>query len=211
VTAANHWQRVYERREPQDMSWYEPAAELSLELIQEARLSADAAIIDAGGGTSKLAGQLLAAGYSDISVADISSEALQRAQLELTDPQRIRWVQADLRSHDFVRRYDLWHDRAVFHFMVNPIDREHYLATLRGSLLPGGHLIVGTFGPDGPARCSGLPVSRYSEQQLAALFGPEFVLLSSRQTQHATPSGSTQQFVYVHLRRDAIDASPSRT
>jgi SAM-dependent methyltransferase len=201
----NHWQRVYDRREPGEMSWYEPAAEISLALIQEAQLPADAAIIDAGGGTSKLASQLLEAGYTDITVADISPQALQRAQLELTDIERIHWVQADLRSHNFGRRYDLWHDRAVFHFMVDPTDREHYLATLRASLLPGGHLILATFGPDGPTRCSGLHVTRYSTDQLAALLRPEFKLVSSQQTEHTTPSGATQQFIHVHLRRYASD------
>jgi SAM-dependent methyltransferase len=207
----NHWQRVYDRREPQEMSWYEPAGEISLALIQEAQLPADAAIIDAGGGTSKLAGQLLEAGYTDITVADISPQALQRAQLELTDAERIHWVQADLRSHNFGRRYDLWHDRAVFHFMADPTDREHYLATLRTSLLPGGHLILATFGPDGPTRCSALHVTRYSTDQLAALLRPDFKLVSSHQTEHATPSGATQQFVYAHLRRYASDPNLGRT
>ncbi len=197
----DHWQRVYHRREPQEMSWYEPAAGISLALIQEAQLPPDAAIIDAGGGTSKLAGQLLEAGYTDITVADISLRALQRAQLELTGARRIHWVQADLRRHSFGRRYDLWHDRAVFHFMVDPTDREHYLANLRASLLPGGHLILATFGPDGPTRCSALPVTDYSIGQLAAVLRPDFKLISSHQIDHATPSGTTQRFIYTHLRR----------
>lgn len=208
TAAQSHWQRVYDRREPQQMSWYEPAAELSLRLIQEARLPADAAIIDAGGGTSRLAGRLLAAGYTDITVADISAQALQRARLELADAELIHWAQADLRDHRFGRRYDLWHDRAVFHFMVEPADRELYLATLRDSLLPGGHLILATFGPDGPTRCSGLQVNRYSSGQLAAMLGADFTLVSSHEAEHVTPSGAAQQFVYVHLRRASSGSLP---
>jgi SAM-dependent methyltransferase len=197
-----HWRRLYERHAPQEVSWYEPVAELSLALIEEARLPFDAAILDAGGGTSRLAGQLIDAGYTDITVADITAEALQSAQAELGETAtRVRWVEADLRDHDFGRRYDLWHDRAAFHFMVDPGDRERYLATLSRSVRPGGNVILATFGPNGPTHCSGLPVVRYSAEELTQLLGPGFQIISSRQTDHTTPSGAIQQFVYAHLRR----------
>lgn len=197
---ANHWQRIYEQREPTQVSWFEPSAELSLALIAEAGLPAEAAILDAGGGSFRLAGQLLAAGYTDITVADIAAEGLRRAQAEVAHPEQIHWVQADLRSHEFGRRY-LWHDRAVLHFMVDVADRERHLATLLHSLRPGGYVVLATFGPDGPSRCSGLPVTRYGDRALARLFGSDFELVSSRQTDHTTPSGAAQQFIYVHLRR----------
>lgn len=198
-----HWQRVYSDRSPQEVSWYEPTPRVSLEMIGEAGLAPDAAILDAGGGASGLAGHLLAAGFTDITVADISAAALRRARENLgPEAERIAWLQADLRTHRFDRRFDLWHDRAVLHFMVDPADRAAYLETLRGALRPGGHLVVATFGPEGPTRCSGLPVGRYDAAELAALLGDELTLRSSRLLEHRTPSGSTQQFLYAHLIRD---------
>lgn len=195
-----HWQKVYAQRDPQAVSWYEPVPEISRALIDEARLPAGAAIIDAGGGASKLAGDLLAAGYRDITVADIADEALQAAQAELGDrASRVEWIVADLRDHDFGRRYDLWHDRAVLHFMVDRTDRERYLRTLRRSLAPDGHVILATFGLRGPTQCSGLPVRRYDAEGLSQLLGPSFRIVSSRETEHTTPSGATQLFSYVHL------------
>ena len=191
------------------MSWYEPAPEVSLELIEEAGLARDAAILDAGGGASTLAASLLGLGYTDITVADISEAALRRAREELgPDAERIAWLQADLRTDELGRRFDLWHDRALFHFMVDSADRAAYLDTLRGALRPSGHLIVATFGPEGPQRCSGLPVHRYSATELSSLLGAEFELLSSRLPLHRTPAGTPQQFLYAHLVRTA-DESPS--
>lgn len=197
-----HWQRVYRDRPPQEVSWFEPAPETSLALIAGANLVQDAAILDAGGGASGLAGQLLAAGYTDLTVADISESALAQAREDLGDAAtRIEWVQADLRNHDFGRHFDLWHDRAVLHFMTDPADRAAYLDTLHRALRSGGHLIVATFGPEGPAQCSGLPVHRYSADELAALLGPEFTLVLSKLHEHRTPSGVIQQFLYAHLVR----------
>jgi SAM-dependent methyltransferase len=182
---------------------------VSLELIEEASLARGAAILDAGGGTSRLAGRLLAAGYTDITVADISEAALQRARAELGSlAERVSWLQVDLRTHRFKRRFDLWHDRAVLHFMVDAADRATYLDTLRSALRPSGHLVVATFGPEGPTRCSGLPVDRYSAAELSALLGDEFELVSSRLLAHETPSGAAQQFLYAHLVRDR-EASPA--
>jgi len=197
-----HWQRVYRERQPREMSWYERAPEVSLELIERAAPAPNAAILDAGGGASSLAGLLIAAGYTDVTVADLSRAALERAREDLGEAAgEIQWVQADLRDHDFGRRFDLWHDRAVLHFMVEPSDREGYLATLRRSLRSGGHAILAAFGPQGPTRCSGLPVVRYSAAKLSLLLGGDFELLSSRLQDHRTPSGATQQFVYAHLLR----------
>lgn len=196
----DHWQGVHREREPQEQSWYEAAPGASLAMIEEAGLPRDAAILDAGGGASSLAGRLLAAGYTDITVADISEVALRQARADLgSQADRVSWLQADLRSHDFERRFDLWHDRVVLHFMVDPADRAAYLDTLRGALRPSGHLVVATFGPDGPTHCSGLPVTRYSAAELSTLLGEDFEFLSWRLLSHRTPSGATQQFLYAHL------------
>lgn len=172
-------------------------------LIDEAGLSPDAAILDVGGGMSKLASELLRRGYDDVTVADISGEALRRAKADLGKAaNRVSWVEADVRSHDFGRRFDLWHDRAVFHFMVEPADRQGYLASLDRSLNPGCDLILATFGPEGPTECSGLPVRRYDAESLQATLGANFELISSRLIEHRTPAGRAQQFLYAHLRRE---------
>jgi SAM-dependent methyltransferase len=197
-----HWQRVYRERRPGEVSWYEPNPAVSLELIEEAGLSAGAPILDAGGGASGLAGRLLDAGYTDVTVADISAAALERAHAALgAEAERVRWLQADLRSQGPGRRFDLWHDRALLHFMVDAADRARYLETMRGALSPSGHLVVATFGPEGPTRCSGLPVDRYDATGLSALIGDEFELVSSRLSDHRTPSGASQQFLHAHLAR----------
>ncbi len=197
-----HWQQVYEKRDPCEVSWYEPAPERSLALIAGADLDRDTAIIDVGGGGSRLAAELLAAAYSDLTVADISVSALEQARSELGErAAEVDWVEADVRDHDFGRRFGLWHDRAVFHFMVDDADRDAYLATLKRSLAREGQLIIATFGPRGPERCSGLPVNRYGAQELAAQLGSQFEPLCSEVQVHRTPSGNEQQFLYARFRR----------
>lgn len=200
--SASHWERTYAERQIGDLSWTEAVPVMSLELIAQAGLTSDAAIIDVGGGASRLAGELLRLGHSDITVADISGEALERAKADLGEnADRVEWVEADVRDHDFSRRFDLWHDRAVFHFMVDAADRGRYLAVLDRSLRPGGHLILATFGPDGPTMCSGLPVARYGAEEIAGVLGDGYELRSSQLVEHRTPSGNSQQFSYAHLRR----------
>ena len=197
-----HWDAVYGRRDPRHLSWYEPAPEISLALITQAGVPRDAAIIDVGGGTSGLAAALLANGYTDITVADISAASLEAAQATLsTDAERIRWIHADVRSHDFGCRYQLWHDRAVFHFMVTTTDREAYLDTLRRTLVRDGWAIFATFGPAGPTHCSGLPTRRCDARELIRLLGPDFDPVASRLHQHTTPAGEEQQFLYLLARR----------
>ena len=197
-----HWDDVYGRRDPRQLSWYEPVPEISLALITQAGVPRDAGIIDIGGGTSGLAAALLANRYTDLTVADISAASLEAAQATLgADAQRIHWIQADVRSHDFGRRYQLWHDRAVLHFMVSTADRHAYLDNLRRTLAPNGCVIFATFGPDGPTHCSGLPTRRYDAPELIQLLGPDFNPLASRAHQHATPAGAQQQFLYLLSRR----------
>jgi SAM-dependent methyltransferase len=197
-----HWESTYLAKPTDRVSWYEARPEHSLELIRSTGVRNDAAILDVGGGASSLAGQLLAIGYTDLAVADISPTALAHAKAALGgDAARIAWIEADIRRHDFGRVYDLWHDRAVFHFMVSTDDREGYLEVLRRTLRHGGHLVIATFGPQGPTHCSGLPVQRYGAQELQRSLGEEFELISSSLTAHSTPSGASQQFLYAHLRR----------
>ncbi|MDX6590571.1 MAG: hypothetical protein QOI84_1845 [Solirubrobacterales bacterium] len=198
---AAHWQRTYRDHNIEELSWTETVPDTSLTMIGESAVPLDAAIIDVGGGASRLAAELLRCGYSDVTVADISAEALDRASAELAEEtSRMNWIEADARDHDFDRRFDLWHDRALFHFLVEPDDRDGYLAVLRRSLQPGGHLILATFGPQGPTQCSGLPVDRYDAAAISRTLGGEFELISSQLAEHRTPAHRAQQFLYAHLR-----------
>jgi SAM-dependent methyltransferase len=197
-----HWEHTYAEKEPNRVSWFQDRPLRSLHLIEAAGLEPIASIIDVGGGASNLAAELLRIGYTDVTVADISAGALDRARDALgPDGLRVHWLQADVRTCDFARTFDLWHDRAVFHFMVTAADREAYLAALRRALAPGGHLVIFTFGPAGPQQCSGLPVRRYDVDTLQATLGADFRLLSSGLEAHTTPSGNQQQFLYAHLVR----------
>jgi SAM-dependent methyltransferase len=201
-SARAHWARVYETKRPDELSWHEALPETSLRLIEAAGVDRDAAILDVGGGASRLAGALLGAGYNNLTVADISAAALSKAKAELgARAEGVTWLECDVREHVFAHRFDLWHDRAVFHFMVEPGDRERYLHNLDRSLRPGGDLIIATFGPDGPERCSGLPVRRYGEAELRAVLGDAFAMVSCELRAHRTPGGSSQQFLYAHARR----------
>ena len=202
LSAQAHWDGIYAQRDPTEVSWYEPAPELSLALIEQTGLGRNVAILDVGGGMSGLACALLRGGYSDITVAVISAVSQQAAGAALgAGSERVRWVQADVRVYDFGRRYDLWHDRAVFHFMVRTADRDAYLEALRRALRPGGHVVLATFGPDGPTRCSGLPVRRYDAGELLRLLGGEFHPVATRLHVHTTPSGERQQFLYLLAHR----------
>jgi len=198
VDPAAHWQRLYETRTADEVSWYEPVPERSLELIRATGIPLEAPILDVGGGASLLADHLLASGYTDISVLDLSPAALAQARARLGPAAgRVTWIAADVTSFVPERRYALWHDRAVFHFILRPDEQRRYLAALRKGLAPHGHVVLATFGPGGPERCSGLPVHRYSVAALEVLLGPGFQLRSSRIEQHRTPGGETQEFLYT--------------
>jgi len=204
-TSSEHWSQVWTDKNPAEVSWFEEMPRASLALIKELNLPLEAPILDLGGGASGLAVELRRRGYTDVTVADIAPAALEKAReskaRESLGPagEGIEWVVADVRSHDFGRRFALWHDRAVFHFMTDAADRHAYLETLRRSVVPGGHLIIATFGPEGPTSCSGLPVVRYSGEELADTLGPGTQLVSCHLEDHHTPSGNTQQFLYAHL------------
>jgi ubiquinone/menaquinone biosynthesis C-methylase UbiE len=196
-----HWQKVYKERAADEVSWFERSPRASLELIEQAAIPRDSPLVDVGGGESRLAAELLGRGFSNITVADISPTALAVARAELGDEaEKVSWVVADIRDHDFGGQFALWHDRALFHFMVEQTDRDAYLATLEKSVAREGQLIIATFGPDGPTSCSGLPVERYGAGQLGALL-PDFELASSRTVLHRTPGGKEQQFLYARFAR----------
>ena len=193
----DHWQTVYETKSPTDVSWYQPTPQHSLALIQSTGLPPSAALIDVGGGASTLVDHLLAAGFSDITVLDVAPAALAAAKVRLgTAGAPVQMIAADVTAWQPPRRYDLWHDRAVFHFLVDMALREQYLNVLRAALAPGGLLVMATFGPEGPTRCSGLDVQRYSAAELSAVLGPAFRVVTSAIEEHTTPSGNLQQFMY---------------
>lgn len=199
---ALRWERTYLEKAPHEVSWFEPVPEASLALIDAAGVPPPASILDVGGGASTLADELLRTGYTNVTVADLSPAALGRARARLgEEASRIEWIEADVRTHEFPRRYGLWHDRALFHFMFSVEDRDAYLANMRRALRPDGYLLVATFGPQGPERCSGLPVRRYGPDELRAILGEDFQLVESRTWAHSTPSGKEQQFHYALLRR----------
>ncbi len=198
-----HWENVYETKATDAVSWFQEHAELSLDLIRSTGAGKDAGIIDVGGGASTLVDDLVAEGYSDLTVLDLSAAALKAARRRLGEKEnRVRWIVADITTVDLPpRRYDIWHDRAVFHFLTTPEQREAYVRTVFRSVKPGGHVIVATFAEDGPLQCSGLPVMRYRADELHDEFGEAFTLLKHTKESHQTPAGKLQQFVYCYCRR----------
>jgi 2-polyprenyl-3-methyl-5-hydroxy-6-metoxy-1,4-benzoquinol methylase len=194
---AKHWDTAYETRGATGVSWFQPTATTSIELIERLGIAHGAAIIDVGGGASLLADALIARGFTDVSVLDVSEAALAEVHQRLGSNPSVSLLQEDLLAWGPQRRYDLWHDRAVFHFLVDPGDQETYLQTLRGALWPGGFVIMATFASDGPEYCSGLPVSRYSSAELSEALGPEFQVVESFAAQHVTPAEVEQPFTWV--------------
>jgi SAM-dependent methyltransferase len=198
-----HWEGVYGKRPVTEVSWYQEHSDVSLGLIGRTGVGKDGAIIDVGGGASTLVDDLLAAGYRDVTVLDISAAALRAAEARLGERAgAVRWVEADITEVELPgRRFDVWHDRAVFHFLTGADDRARYVERARHAVKHGGHVIVATFGPDGPLRCSGLPVVRYSPDRLHDEFGAAFAPVEHTSESHRTPFGTVQQFIYCYCRR----------
>ncbi len=198
-----HWEKVYTTRSSDSVSWFQPHAELSLSLIRATGADKDAGIIDVGGGASTLVDDLLGAGYRDLTVLDLSAAALREARQRLgKDEALVRWIEADITRVELPRkRYDIWHDRAVFHFLTTRREREAYVRQVFDAVKPGGYVIVAAFAEDGPVQCSGLPVMRYHADALHDEFGEAFQLLQHRKETHHTPAGGEQQFVYCYCRR----------
>lgn len=186
------------------MSWYAPHLDESLSYIRRASAATDAAIVDVGGGEATLVDDLLDAGSRNVTVLDLSERALEVCRTRLAErAAAVRWLAADVLENAFTpRSIDVWHDRAVFHFLTQHEQRRRYVAQVLKALKPGGHAVVGTFGPQGPPQCSGLPVVRYSSDELHDEFGSPFQLLDHTTTLHTTPWGTTQQFVYCYCRRE---------
>ena len=198
----SHWESIYLTKAPDAVSWYRPHLEISLDLIQRAAAPRSATIVDVGAGESTLVDDLLARGYSNLAVLDISPTALAVTRERLgSAADHVRWICADATRVPLARhRFDLWHDRAVFHFLTSPQGRAAYVESVLYAVRPGGHVIVSAFGPEGPTRCSGLDVMRYDAEALHGQFGGSFRLLESSEQVHRTPWGAAQQFTYCYCR-----------
>lgn len=198
-----HWEQIYSTKPSDAVSWFQNHADQSLRLIHNTGLGKDAAIIDVGAGASTLVDDLLAEGYTDLTVLDLSPAALMVAKQRLANhAECVSWAEGDVTRAEFpVHRFDIWHDRAVFHFLTEPPDRHAYVEQVIRSVRPGGHVIVATFAEDGPEKCSGLPVLRYQPESLHAEFGDAFLLVGHEKEAHHTPSGAVQQFVYCYCRK----------
>lgn len=204
MDARLHWEDVYRRKAEQDVSWFQAEPSLSLELIRRSGVAKQAAIVDVGAGASRLMDRLLAEGYTDLTAVDIAEAGLQKSRARLGDAAaRVLWYAADVTRWQPPKRYDLWHDRAVFHFLTAAADRAAYRMTLESAMSPQGIAIIASFAPDGPERCSGLPVQRYSPESLSEELGPGFRLVDRRSEAHHTPAGMVQHFQYSVFQREA--------
>jgi len=193
-----YWDSIYSTNAPNQLSWFRPHLETSLSFIETAAPNRESRVIDIGGGESTLVDDLLARGYAKISTLDISSIALEATKQRLgVVADGVEWMAGDITTIDLPSTiYDVWHDRAVFHFLTEPTQRTAYVEKVRKSVKPGGHVIIGTFGTEGPTKCSGLSVQRYSAESLHEEFGRRFRLIDSIHEMHETPFGTTQQFLY---------------
>lgn len=197
-----HWDGVYSKKESTEVSWYQQHPERSLELIKATGVDPSASIIDIGGGASTLVDFLLDAGYQNLSVLDIAHGAIEQAKFRLGQlADKVEWLEQDITRFIAEESFDVWHDRAVFHFLTDADDRLSYVEAMSNALKPGGHAIVATFNLDGPEKCSGLDVVRYSPETMSAIFGEGFQLVETKSEKHETPGGASQSFVYCRFVR----------
>jgi len=205
MESKDHWERVYTTKATDAVSWFQEHANKSLEIIRGIHLPKNAEIIDVGGGASVLVDELLSDGYTNITVLDLSAAALDAAKRRLgLQASQVNWIEADITTVKLPENhYDLWHDRAVFHFLNSETERAAYVKAVMKSVKPLGHVIVATFAEDGPTQCSGLPVSRYSSEELHAQFGRDFNLVNHSKEEHKTPFGTIQNFVYCYCRKES--------
>jgi ubiquinone/menaquinone biosynthesis C-methylase UbiE len=198
----SHWDTVYATKGETEVSWFQEYPAPSLELIDLARPTPESAIVDIGGGASRLVDSLVARGFNRVTVLDISEAALEAARARLGErASQVQWIVADVTTWCPAQTFDIWHDRATFHFLTGPADRIAYVTRMKRVIKPGGHVIMGTFALDGPEKCSGLPVNRYDAAGLAKELGGGFVLLDSRRHDHSTPWNSAQRFQFCIFRR----------
>lgn len=200
-----HWEQVYASKPFDRLGWYQPHLQTSLAWIRELNLPRDAALIDVGGGASTLVDDLLQDGFSSVTVVDLSAQALGAAQRRLgVRAGAVHWLTGDITTLELpARHFDLWHDRAAFHFLTDPVEQRSYREQLLHALRPGGHVILGTFSPEAPPRCSGLPVQRYTEGELLEVLDAGFELQRSKKELHITPGGVEQMYLYCQLHRPA--------
>lgn len=198
---ARHWDRVYASRSPDELSWHQDDPHVSRELLQLLGIDREAGVVDIGGGASHFAAQLVARGFEDVTVLDVSATALGEARHRAGSNTPIVWLRRDLLAWRPERRYDLWHDRAVLHFLIDEDERARYVQTMQAALAPGGSVVIGVFAEDGPDRCSALPVVRYSTGELATLLGRDFDVVATRREEHVTPGGVVQPFSWIAARR----------
>ena len=202
MTRQEHWNGVYTTKAEREVSWFEASPDVSLAMIEAAGLTSDTCVLDVGGGESRLVDALVARGIHCIGVLDVAREALLRAQTRLGDEAAdVAWIQADVTGMWSWKDVDIWHDRAVFHFLTERADRAKYNERLVAHVKPGGAVIIATFALEGPEKCSGLPVTRYSPETLASELGGGFTLVESRPHAHTTPWGATQAFQYSRFKR----------
>ncbi|MGM0587833.1 MAG: class I SAM-dependent methyltransferase [Bacteroidota bacterium] len=198
---AQHWESIYQKYDPTEVSWYQEQPTLSLELIRQTNVDAHAPMIDVGGGASKLVDLLLEAGYTNLSVLDISKQAIRYAQQRLEDhADQVRWHITDLLNFHPPQTYRVWHDRAVFHFLTEQTDRQQYIQVLKQGLKPGGHLILGAFAVGGPTKCSGLSIRQYNTEILLETLGDDFHINQQQADVHITPRGVQQEFNFYRLQ-----------
>jgi len=202
-----HWQDVYVSKDEAQTSWYRPHLDESLHLIDGLKLPASAAIIDVGAGRSTLVDDLIARGYREVTALDISAAALSQARRRMSlSGDLVRWIHSDILAAELPStRFDVWHDRAAFHFLVDAGEQARYIEMATRCVRDGGYLVLGTFAPDGPQQCSGLPVCRYDAASLAARFAPAFVPVAEGREEHKTPFNAVQPFTYVALRKVETD------
>lgn len=201
MATAEHWDAVWADRDPDSVTWFQATPARSLDLITSVS-GPDEAVVDVGGGASRLVDHLLDRGYEHVTVVDLAESALAASRARLgARSDGVTWLAGDVLTIDLGREISVWHDRAVFHFLTEPSQRAAYVARVRATLRGGGHVVIATFGPNGPETCSGLPTCRYDASGLAAEFGDGFECVRSELEQHVSPTGVAQEFVYVVLRR----------
>ena len=197
-----HWETIYQTRNLTEVSWFQPIPETSLQFIKELNLPLNSKIIDIGGGDSYLVDYLLRMGYIDVSVLDISEASIRKAKTRLGNlSEKIKWICADVSNYHSNEKYDLWHDRAAFHFLNQEAEIKSYLKLLNGALNPGGLLVMGTFSKQGPTKCSGLAVKQYSEKSLSELFSEGLEKIKCRRVDHITPTNAIQNFIFCSFRK----------
>ncbi|PAJ71647.1 SAM-dependent methyltransferase [Pseudoalteromonas sp. NBT06-2] len=203
----DHWENVYTNKSSEEVSWFQSHSTKSLELINTTDLSFSTSLIDVGGGASVLVDDLIKLGYSNLQVLDLSSAALKTAQERLGEAsKRVKWIEADIIGNNLkALKIDLWHDRAVFHFLTKKVERQKYVHNLTHALNKNGHVIIATFADDGPKKCSGLEICRYNKDTLAAELGERFVLVSHHKETHNTPFHTKQNFIYCHFMKVESD------